>query len=131
MLLVTHFGNGDETDQDVLARYLQPFGSVQTLTVLPGTNYAHVQFHKVESSIALFEHLKVECKHANVAQVDDRYLVFFNTHLEKEKLKRHQIINFPDSVHAQSGSIPGLYIFDEFISKEEEQAIVTSLDNST
>lgn len=38
------------------------------------------------------------------------------------------MINFPTSIPAKSGSIPGLFIFDDFVTKEEEQVIVKTLD---
>jgi hypothetical protein len=59
-LLVTHFGNGDERDQDLLLDYCGRFGSVKAVTVLPGTNYAHVEFFDAQCAETLLEHVKEE-----------------------------------------------------------------------
>ena len=52
-------------------QFCTQFGNVVSLTVLPGTNYAHVQFESVEQSQALFERIKEEAdsKHNNVVIV--------------------------------------------------------------
>jgi len=41
-MLVTHFGNGDETDQQLLIDFCSKFGQVISITILPGTNYGHI-----------------------------------------------------------------------------------------
>ena len=65
-----------------------------------------------------------------MVQIGERFLVFFHTTLTKDSLKRHQLFNFPNAVHASSGAIPGLFIFPDLISVEEEQSIVSALDKA-
>jgi hypothetical protein len=129
-MLVTHFGNGDETDQTLVLNYCRKFGSVSSLTVLPGTNYAHVEFAEAAASLELANSIKSEAKQQNVIQIGDRYLVFFHTTITKDNLKRHELFNFPNASAAKSGMIPGLYIFNDFITQDEEQSIVTALDHN-
>jgi hypothetical protein len=40
------------------------------------------------------------------------------------------LINFPDATIAKTNSIPGLYIFDNFVSEEEEALVIKGLDHS-
>ena len=53
MLMVTHFGNGDETDQKLLIDYCSAFGRVKSITILPGTNYGHVEMDSIDAVNAL------------------------------------------------------------------------------
>lgn len=62
--------------------------------------------------------------------IGERFLAFFHTTISKDKLKRHEIINFPSSSVAKTGSIPGLYIFENFVTAEEEQLIIKHLDEA-
>lgn len=57
-------------------------------------------------------------------------MAFFHTVLEKDRLKRHKLINFPDATIAKTNSIPGLYIFNDFVSLEEEALVIKGLDHS-
>jgi hypothetical protein len=57
-------------------------------------------------------------------------LAFFHTTLGKDNLKRHQLINFPSASIAKTNSIPGLYIFENFVSQDEESKVVKSLDQA-
>lgn len=132
LMFITHFGNGDELDQELILKVLTQFGSVLSLTVLPGTNYAHAQMASADEAARVFqwvEEQSAEAKQTNVLQVDTRFLVFFHTEITRDKLKRHEIINFPDSVKAKSGAIPGLYIFEDFVTLEEEKEIIFGLDH--
>jgi hypothetical protein len=52
-MLVTHFGSGDEKDQDLLIDFCSKFGSVKSITVLPGTNYAHIEYASSQSAADL------------------------------------------------------------------------------
>ena len=56
-MLVTHFGSGDEKDQDLLLDFCAQFGSVKYLTVLPGTNYAHIEYASAQSAADLLHHI--------------------------------------------------------------------------
>ena len=52
-MLVSHFGSGDEKDQDLLINFCSQFGSVTAITVLPGTNYAHIEYQDAKSASQL------------------------------------------------------------------------------
>ena len=56
----------------------------------------------------------------NATFFNTRTLVFFHTTLTKDDLKKNTVIDFPDAKNATTGAIPGLYIFDDFVTLEEE-----------
>ena len=58
----------------------------------------------------------------------DRTVVFFYTPLKCSELKKSVNIEVPISEIASSGSIPGLYIYDNFISEEEEKELIKGID---
>jgi hypothetical protein len=39
------------------------------------------------------------------------------------------LVDFPDSVKAYTGAIPGLYVFNDFISEAEEAQMMKDLDS--
>ena len=42
-MFVTHFGNGDEADQDLVIKYIREQGcTVEAITIIPGNNYGLV-----------------------------------------------------------------------------------------
>jgi hypothetical protein len=43
-------------------------------------------------------------------------------------MRKQEMVDFPDSQVAKTGQLPGLCVFDEFITEEESQAIVAALD---
>jgi hypothetical protein len=53
-LLVSHFGNGDEDDQNNVLRACEVFGEVEEITIIPGASVGLVVFKDVSSSEALF-----------------------------------------------------------------------------
>jgi len=52
----------------------------------------------------------------NATLFENRTLVFFHTKMTKDDLKKNTVIDFPDAVAAFTGAIPGLFIFDDFIT---------------
>ncbi len=66
----------------------------------------------------------------NAINVDARTLVFFHTSICKENLKRQTLIDFPNALIAKTNSIPGLYIYNDFVTTEEEYYIVKGLDEA-
>ncbi len=68
----------------------------------------------------------------------ERHLAIFNTQLQSDELKNKATIDFPTSYLAKTGIIPGLYVYDEFITEckvyliliflEEETDLIHSLD---
>lgn len=47
----------------------------------------------------------------------DRYAAFFTTHIKFEQLKNKATVDFPQSKYAYSGIIPGLHVYDDFITE--------------
>jgi len=45
-------------------------------------------------------------------------------------LKKSSIVDFPDAKVAFTGAIPGLYIFDNIVTEEESQELITALDSN-
>ena len=58
----------------------------------------------------------------------DRYVAFFMTHIKFEQLKNKATVDFPQSKYAYSGIIPGLYVFDEFITEGKLISILSILE---
>ena len=46
-------------------------------------------------------------------------LVFFCTSIKKDDLRKQEVVDFPDASVAKAGSLPGLYVFDDFVSEAE------------
>ena len=65
----------------------------------------------------------------NAVIVGKRVLVFFCTSIEKDGLRKQEVVDFPDATVAKTGSLPGLYVFDDFVSEEESAEIVKALDS--
>lgn len=55
-------------------------------------------------------------------------MVFFYTPLKCGELKKSVNVEVPISEIAKSGSIPGLYIYDNFITEEEEKELIKGID---
>ena len=117
MLLVAHFGNGDEDDQNLIIRYCSQFGEISKVTIFPGISYGHLEFKEVESAVALMKSMDSENVKTLIDDKKERQLVFFFTHLSFDELKNKASVDFPCSTIAHSQIIPGLYIFDEFITE--------------
>jgi len=114
---VAHFGNGDEDDQTLIASYAGRFGKLQRITIFPGISYGHVEFAEPASSQALMADLDGENVKVLSQGTKERHLAFFPTHLDFTELKNKATVDFPSSVEAHSGLIPGLYIYNDFITE--------------
>ena len=64
----------------------------------------------------------------NATLYEGRTLVFFCTNILKDGMRKLEIVDFPEAQVAKTGSLPGLYVFDDFITEEESQSIITALD---
>ena len=125
-LFVTHFGNGDEVDQDLIIEYASQHGEVKQITILPGNNYGHLVMDSAASAQRIIDSLM----DANATLFQKRTLVFFHTALEKEALKKNTVIDFPEAKAAVTGAIPGLYIIDDFVTEDESTELISSLDST-
>ena len=60
----------------------------------------------------------------------NRVVVFFYTELACSELKISANVEIPPAEIASTGSIPGLFVIDDFISPEEEAAMVQDIDKN-
>jgi len=134
-ILVAHFGNGDETDQNVLIDFCLKYGGpIESLTIFPGCNYGHIEFKDVNSAQNLMNSEEAmdtpNCASIKFegASNPDRIVVFFYTLLRSDELRKNSTIEIDEAEIAKSGAIPGLYVIDEFITPEEEQQMVALID---
>lgn len=131
-MIVTHFGNGDEIDQDILIEFCKTQGGpLKSLNIFPGSNFGHLEFQDLNSAETLMKCMdNRNCKNLQFTGSEnvDRTVVFFYTPLKCQELKKSVNIEVPISEIAVSGSIPGLYIYDNFISEEEEKDLIKGID---
>ena len=134
-LLITHFGNGDETDQDVLHQLLTEKatslgGSLKRLTIFPGKSHGHCLLDSADTAEKLMrpnaEGGLLDC--ANCADVEfpgtlapNRVVALFYSKLRLEQRSDHANVEVPTASIAVTGAIPGLYVYKDFITPEEEQ----------
>ena len=126
-MFVSHYGNGDEADQELVLDYVREHAgadAVTEITILPGIAYGHLVLRSVEQSRAVMESLMEK----NATITGKRVLSFFYTTLLKDDLKKSSIVDFPDARCAHTGAIPGLYIFDDFVTEAESQELMSALD---
>ena len=159
-LLITHFGNGDEVDQNVLVDFCKRKGGpLKSLTIFPGINYGHVEFQRVEDAQRLMKVAAPEDGEqqytgsnaddvqpsseeggmitANCALIDfpgsdnvNRIVVFFYTNFKCHQLKKSENVEIPPAEIASTGSIPGLFVIDDFLSAEEEANMLKDIDKN-
>ena len=91
---------------------------------MPGINYGLIVMRSADQSFAVMESLMEK----NATMVGKRVLCFFYTTLQKQDLKKSSIVDFPDAQLASTGAIPGLYIFDNFVTEQESRDLITALD---
>lgn len=131
-MLVTHFGNGDQVDQDVLQEYFEAKDvSVKQLTIFPGINYGHIEFEDEGNAERLMKGLEAQ-NTVNLAFTGsdnpNRTVVFFYTPCECSHLKKSENVDIAAAEVARTGAIPGLYVYDEIITKEEEAEMIKTID---
>ena len=131
-LLITHFGNGDERDQDVLHEFCSNHGGpIKSLNIFPGANYGHLEYDDKASAEQLLASMEVpNCANIRFEGCEnlDRTVVFLYTPLQCMELKKSILMEIPVASVAKTGSIPGLYVFDNFITAEEEQQMIQDID---
>ena len=62
------------------------------------------------------------------SQNPDRTVVFFYTPLKLTELKKSENIEISMAPMAKTGSIPGLYVWDDFITEDEEKEMLKTID---
>jgi len=107
-------------------------GALQNLTIFPGINYGHLEFKNIESATKLMTEAMDSPNCANItfpdSQNPDRTVVFFYTPLKLSDLKKSENIEISMAPMAKTGIIPGLYVWDDFITEEEEKEMLKSID---
>ena len=116
-IFVSHFGNGDEEDQNVLNEYACKFGEISRVTILPGQSYGHLEFKDNESVQRLMQDMDAPSIKELKFYEKERYVVFIPTSVEFQQLKNRATVDFPQSTNAHTGIIPGLYVYDDFITE--------------
>lgn len=131
---MTHFGNGDECDQNVLKQFFSDGGFVyKKLTIFPGANYGHLEFLEVEAASKFMDSLEVKnCLNLEFkgSTNPDRTVVFYYTPFAANELKKSENIEVPLAKNAETGDINGLFVFDDFITLEEEQTLMKEIDKN-
>ena len=132
-LFVTHFGNGDEYDQNVLMEFCsEKGGPIRNLTIFPGKNYGHLEFKDVESAEKLLNTAMVVPNCANIkfagSQNPDRTVVFFYTPMTLAESKQSAHVEIGLAEDAATGSIPGLYVYNDVITPDEEAEMLKKID---
>jgi len=91
-MLVTHFGNGDEIDQNVIQDFCaEKGGPLLSLTIFPGINYGHLEFEKLEDAKNMMDTAMDSPNCANIefpgSDNKERTVVFFYTPFKCSQLK--------------------------------------------
>jgi hypothetical protein len=79
-----------------------------------------MEFADVDSAVRLLKDLDADNIKVLQQHQKERHLAIFNTHLNYDELKNKATVDFPCSTLAQTGSIPGLYVYDEFITEGKQ-----------
>lgn len=98
------------------------------ITIIPGLSYGHLEFESPEEGARLMADMDAENVKILQQKGKERHIALFPTTLGLKDLKNKASLDFPISEPAITGRIPGLYIVDEFITKQEEESIVKALD---
>ena len=116
-MFVSHFGNGDEEDQNQIYKYCSRFGQVAKITIFPGTSYGHIEMDSAESVSRIMQDMDAPNVKTLKFYGKDRYVAFFPTPVRFEELKNKATVDFPQSTLAVTGIIPGLFVYDDFITE--------------
>lgn len=133
---IYHFGNGDEDDQISLINYFSGNDDNSTecrVYIFPGLSYAYLSFQTIESASKFINYDKTITGpiKGNVHNVKfengERACYAFFTEIKIEDVIQNTESTFPNA--SFNVDIPGLYIFDEYISKQEEAEMINKIDN--
>lgn len=146
---IYHFGNGDEDDYELITKILKDSGvSNFSLNIFPGISYCFIEFknkdeflnfskicksYEILNNINVFN-FPVKAKGIIDNNKDDldkeRPILFFPTNRTKEEIKLFKVSNLQVAKFTQTENynVPGLHIFEDIISEEEEKMIVEELD---
>jgi alkylated DNA repair protein alkB family protein 8 len=132
-LWIYHFGNGDEDDQKSIKEYFtNKFGSNKIkIYIFPGISYGFLEFE----DLSVLEKIPISGMIDKTYPFYDfsidfasghRKIFAFYSNISLNEVKENNTSTFPiASFHID---IPGLYIMDDFITEEEEKALIESID---
>lgn len=144
---VYHFGNGDEDDYNLINSLLSKHNvSYETMRIFPGISYAYIKI--IDSSISNLkstaEHVQMKDKNMEVYYYIENKLTssnkdnkirpffFFNTSLMLNNTNLYKKSTLPNATLPQkviNEDVPGLVIIEDFITKEDEDSIIKSVEN--
>src|SRR4051812_41616093 len=101
------------------------FGKVSRISIFPGTSYGHLEFEDAESAKRLMADMVAENVKTLQFYGKDRMITFFYTPIHFKELRKSTNIDVPDAVFAYNNAIPGLYIYDNFISEGNHSLTLT------
>ena len=101
----------------MVSNYATQFGELKRITIFPGISYGHLEFTNKEDAVKLLADLDAENIKVLTQAGKERHLAIFNTHLEYDELKNKCTVDFPCSTLAHTNIIPGLYVYDDFITE--------------
>jgi len=101
----------------LLSSYASLFGPISRITIYPGLSYGFLEFQSALSSELLIKDLDADNVKVLNQHGKERHIAVFNTLLHDDELKNKATVDFPQSVKAETQGIPGLYVYDEFITQ--------------
>ena len=95
-VFVSHFGNGDEEDQNVIHEYVSKIGNLIRITIFPGTSYGHLEFASVDDVAKLMQDMDTpNIKTLKFYGTKERHVAFFPTPIKFNELKNKAVFDFP------------------------------------
>jgi len=73
--------------------------------------------------------IKTYCHNINFNNGGERTVFTIFSKIESDKVEQNKLCNFPNAQYKVE--IPGLYVFDDFISENEEKELIKILDNNS
>lgn len=142
-IILVHFGVGTEFDFKALKSFVNSIESdigKPDLDIFPGFSHGFIEFQNTQFSERFVENLEtlphnkcrvfmkeLEFEGFGESELTSRFAFFFFSRFGREELNITKSSKIPDaSVKIQ---IPGLKVFEDFLTKEEEDKILEEVDN--
>jgi len=128
-LIVAHFGNGDQHDQDVLFEIFAEYGEIEHLFLFPAMDYGMLCFKDVESAQKAVEGSTNGSYEGKLGESGTRYIFVWYSQLEYHQLKKFHADTLPSA--ERSVDIPGIDVIENFVTEEEEKQLLDTIDNQS
>jgi alkylated DNA repair protein alkB family protein 8 len=133
-ILIIHFGVGTENDFTNMIKFLEAKGVEDPhLDIFPGFPHAFLQLPTAQKAQNLMESLQkmpeteLECRLAQISYLPrERMNFFFYASVSRAELCSEKMNRLPDAKFEIE--IPGLMVFPDFVSEEEEKRIFEEID---